>query len=601
MERSLLLSALALGCVGYACGIALTQGGPGRVRAHSGRPAADRAYLLAALLLPVLVFIVTLPARPPFGAGHGFGTGFAIGGVGALLAYLMAARALRAEPGQPLFGAAMSAGPMSIAISAVVLPQLLMRDNSVDSLAGIAIGWFCCTMIQVTGLRAVNLDSSDSSDSSKSVSGMGGDLRDGVILALVSAMGFAVTACAVAILSAYRGNEEFQGARWGAAATVLAAGVPFTIFLCSLSAPVFARLGLKTPFPRLFGSLTQRLFTSEDGRQAAARLWRIAAASGILLLLAKLLALRDLNQPKLLYVTGIGLLAGWIAWWLLAEGRGYRAERESGAGAAYLVPLAVLAMLGAVIVSFNLMAGFGVGAMVLAAWLAVGMAQAILLESGPEIEGETHAAGSLYSVQGLVQLLLFGVGIVLYRLAATRFSEDLRGVTLTEYYAIVAFLLGSVVPGLLGAFTQSVTSLKPGRQLVRLFISGALTLAIPGVAIILWKSKVILALLAGLALAVVSPLWNRAGGSHEDEGVSFSALLPALFALGVVLALSQWTHHALAFATLSREAKIGLLKWVIGGLIAFILAADYGERIAGRMRKASAPDPRPAQTGGGAQ
>ncbi len=579
MERSLLLSALALGCVGYACAAALLHAGrkaSGKKYAVSG--GSDRAYVFTTVGLALLVFLATLPSKPPFATGHGLGLGFVVGSLGALLAYVIAARAMASETGQPLLGAALSAGPLSAGLVAITLPQLVLHDTALDALLGVAVGWFAGTLILLTGF--IGRRSSDESAIAPHVHGS-------AVLTLVTSLGFVATLAGIAALGIYRDTAEFQSDRWSAAGTVLGAGIPFTIFICSLSAPLLARVGLKTPFPRLFGSVTQRLFTSEDGRQAASRIWRIVLASGLLLVLAWLLSNRVLNHPRLLHITAIGLTAGWICWWLLAEGQGNSADRSRPV---YFVPLAAVTILAAVIVSFNLMAAFGVGCMIIAGWLAVGMAQSIVHESAAQGTGTTATV----PLQSLIQLMFFGTAVVLYRLVTTRFSDDVRGVNLTEYYALMAFLLASALPTMLASLLSSTdqsTAKSPARQITRLAICGALMLAFPAIALILWKAKVALALTIGLALATIVPLWNKRSDSGDSNAIDYTTLLPAVIALGMVLALSQWTHHVLTFATLSRDAKIGLLKWIIGGLIAFIFAADFGGRLFGKHGSNSAPLP----------
>jgi hypothetical protein len=561
MERSLLYGALALGCVGYACAIALTHGSP-RAESRSTAPVLARPFIITAVLLPLLVFLATLPTRAPFASGHGFGSGFGMGAIGALLAGWLIVRSLRASRDVPLFGAAVSAGPLSAAVAVTATAQLMLHAELIDALAGVAIGWFCVSITLIAGFVSSQSQPSD---------------LPRAVLPLASAAGFTAAVCSIATLGAFRGGEDFAADRWSAAGIALAAGVPFAIYLCSITAPLFARIGLKTPFPRLFTWLTQRLVSTEDGRAAAARVWRAMAATLILLGLAKLLSTRALDQPHLFTAALAGVLAGWVCWWLVAEGRAVRSG-DDGPVAPQFVPIAVLLLLGVGVVAFNQLAGFGVGVAVISAWLSFGMAQAFVAESRVESAADSADTPSS-SLQGLLHLLFFGLGFLLFRLVTTRFADDLKGVGLADHYGIAGFLAGSVVPVLLAALMP--TGGRPARSLARLIVIGLLTLAIPATALILWRSKVAVALVAGLGLATVAPLWNRSG-SRESAGFSVSALLQALLALGVMLGLSQWTHHALGFASLTRDAKVGLVTWIVGGLIVAVLTLDFGGRLASR-------------------
>src|SRR5438105_15298277 len=82
MERSLLWSAFAMGWVGWLCS-ALARGP--RAMRPPGASAVPRAIVATAAALPVLVFLITLPSRPPFAAGQGLGRGFLLGRLCALL------------------------------------------------------------------------------------------------------------------------------------------------------------------------------------------------------------------------------------------------------------------------------------------------------------------------------------------------------------------------------------------------------------------------------------------------------------------------------------------------------------------------------------
>jgi hypothetical protein len=578
MERSLLIGALTLGCVGFLCSIAVVSGRDSR-GGWNTTPVLDRGFWILAALMPFAIFFATLPSNPPiFSQGHGFGSGFAVGGLAALLSGWMLIRSIGAPRDTPLFGAGLSAGPLSASVAAVALIRLLLHDQLVIALLSAATGWFTVTMIFVAGLIA-------RSDESRTCHAQ---------VPLASSAGFMAVICSAAALGDYRGETVSASDTWSTAAIVMAAGVPLVVYLCSLSASLFARVGLKTPFPRLFAGITQRLFSTEDGRAAAARVWRAIVASGLLIGLAYLLSSKLLTQPSLFTISIAGALAGWVCWWLVAEGSAVRSG-DSSASAPQFVPIAVLLILGVSVVAFNRLAGFGIAVALISAWLSLAMAQAFVVESANTAPDSHSAAEPAANLQGLFQLLLFGVGFLIYRVVMTRFSDDLRGVGLADHYGIAGFLTGAVAPVLMAGVVASAFASKSSRTALvigRLVVAGLLALAIPAVAIVLWRSKVVLTLVAGLSLASVSSLWGRRDADSEVEGSA--DLMQSMFALGSMLAISLWTHHAVGFGALTRDAKTGLITWIAGGIVIAILALDLGGRAAARLSGSS----KPASAGG---
>src|SRR5690349_11578196 len=118
MERSLLLLSFALGGVVWLCGF-LTAG----LGSRGGRlaePWSSKLWIAGAIVLPVVVFLITLPARPPiFTAGHGLGIGFLVGGLLGLLAVWTIVRACgAADRSEPVSGAAAIAAPAGLALMA---------------------------------------------------------------------------------------------------------------------------------------------------------------------------------------------------------------------------------------------------------------------------------------------------------------------------------------------------------------------------------------------------------------------------------------------------------------------------------------------------
>ena len=111
MERILLWSVLAFGVVGWLGGLLLIGRSSGSGGDSASSPTTDEAtdeatsgdarssggvqrpFLLLAAALPFVVLLATLPSRPPFAAGQGFGRGFFWGGLMALLAGYTLSRA----------------------------------------------------------------------------------------------------------------------------------------------------------------------------------------------------------------------------------------------------------------------------------------------------------------------------------------------------------------------------------------------------------------------------------------------------------------------------------------------------------------------------
>ena len=75
MEHNLVWGSLAVGCIGWLCALALAKSARS---AESGGLAKLHLYLASAL--PIVVWLATLPASPPFSDGQGWGRGFGMGG-----------------------------------------------------------------------------------------------------------------------------------------------------------------------------------------------------------------------------------------------------------------------------------------------------------------------------------------------------------------------------------------------------------------------------------------------------------------------------------------------------------------------------------------
>src|SRR5689334_10161779 len=110
MERSLLIGASALGVVGWLLSLLLARS----ERSASAWRTLAAPFRWTALFLPVLVFLLSLPSSGIFSAGQGFGRGFLIGAIAALLSAIAVVGARVSE--RTVVNATVVAAPLWLAI-----------------------------------------------------------------------------------------------------------------------------------------------------------------------------------------------------------------------------------------------------------------------------------------------------------------------------------------------------------------------------------------------------------------------------------------------------------------------------------------------------
>jgi hypothetical protein len=290
--------------------------------------------------------------------------------------------------------------------------------------------------------------------------------------------------------------------------------------------------------------------------------------------LAFLISRKLVIQPAVVNVVLVGIAAALVAAWLLHDATA--AEPLNTQTPEHPTPntiLAVLVLLAAVMVSYQMLAGFGVGLAVLAAWLVGGISAST---DGAE---SRSAAGSPL----LASTLCFGTVFVVYRLAVERFREDLRGVTLTDHYALFGFVFGLLVPALLARFAPIDRGF--GSSILKAGIVGLLALAAPAGIILVWGQKTLLTFLFGLALAA-SPALRLSGPYRQAVQAFKNQTMAALIAIGLALAVAQWTHLALPLASLPRPEKLRILAWGVGIIVVLLIGSDFAGRVRARRRAA---------------
>lgn len=535
MQHTLLWVALVLGGAGWV-GLFLL--------AFARRSATGRAlplrrpFLWLAGLLPLVVWLATLPTRPPFSSGQGWGRGFLLGGVVAFASALIMLRASSSPRRAALifpFGA----------LIIVCLPLLWMRSSIIEALLGAALSWSAVSLVLAGGVEEpqaggeFDLNRTGSSQT---------------VTALLNGSVFATTLCAVAALGVYRDVAGADVARgtYSSLAVVLAAGVALAL-------------------------LAAVLWEEAATKEASAGARFSGSISTILCLVVPLgagywMAMRVLDDLRPLYVVAVGVGLGLLS-------RVWAAQRKGDEPPSPGVPAAmILVALCGFGFAFQLMQGFGVGLMLLGAWPASLLA---LPNTSPQRDEEQRRLAQEGEWAHVLTLLgAFLAVLLMSRLFATRFRADLRGAGFADQFALFGFLAGAVLPAFLcslgfgsSAKSRDISSSsreRAGASLVRLALVGALALALPGAMLGLWGIKVVPAFFAGLALAqcgfvpIASARWSGAS---------------ALLSLAMASTLSQWAPRLLPLAGASRAQRMHALLWGVGGLLLFLLLVDYGARL----------------------
>ena len=548
LERNVLLVVSALGAAGWLCAFLLSRGAGERGAQGAG---VRTPFILTAVLLPIVTSVGICLVQTP--TASVWGLGVLLGAAGALLGAWPAISSRRSQTS--LSEAARIAAPRCLALVVVTLPLLWVDTAPVEVLVAVPVGWAIAAAALFAGL----LDAAEQ---------QGPERRrtSPAAVSLISGLGFAATLAATAALGTYRADTQ---PGWSAGAVAVGAGVPFALLLGVLTGDAFGRGSVRGP---LRGG------------------WRVVLSAGVLLGLADLVGQRVIGQPNLVAVAGMGVALALVLWWLVADG-----DRDGGTSVptfsaqeiAVAGALAAAAVLGAFMVAFYLLAGYGVGVMLLAAWPVFDLAVLPVLCQQAAAEPIARSRDDMAMVRSLSRFLLFGVMLLLYRLLTTRFDGDLRGATLTDEFALFGFLVGATLPWLLtGVFGHS-PSPSPGWSLARLVLVLSAAVAVPGLMLAVWGAKTALALIAGLALATIG--YQVGGGDMPAKAATqptpaWTTMLAPLIALVTALAMTVWMHPVVQFAEQTRAVRMHLVAWVLGMLILAIAAADYGGR-AGAWRR----------------
>lgn len=503
MERGLLWAAAVMGVAVFLARFASPRrGDPLADALPEPGPKGWNFPLIGAAFLAPLLYLLTLPTHGAFfHPGGMLGVGYLLGGIGAFLVLATTLRrygtAVLVAPTTSVIGVA---GAVGLAAALAAGGQLFLRASLVDALLGVAIGWFCVTLAWYLALPA--------------------DARgDETARQLAAGAGAAAALCAASVFGTLRDGitPEIAKGTWGGALTLFAAFGALLIAGARFL-PLFSQSG------------------AGKGARSLPYLILLLGAGAGLYLLAQKYAL----DSKFAYAGIGGMLVSGVGCWALRADKGKN-----------IAPVVTFMLIvGGFTASAQMLQGVGASAFVLALWLGYAALK----------EDSDFAARSAAKPE-LMLLPLFATSLLLFRLFTTRWENDLRGVGLTDSYALFGFLVGGFLPSLLTATSVvsaqwSVVGRRGWAGVAGLAVTAALTVAVPAAVILLFGAKAASALMVGLAVGRV--IMSPRGG-----------ILPALLAIGVGLAMTQFFGHLLPPEEWTRAEKIKAL----GVIIAVLLAA----------------------------
>lgn len=574
MERSLLWFVLAAGAAGWCTAVALGLACRGR------RAGPGPAFVWLSLIAPLAAFALSNVDAAPFSPGGGLGLGILLGGVAAAGAlYGLVSLSLA---GAGAHGAASAvAGGLCAAAVAPALGLLWRWDASLDALAGAAAGWVAVAAVWLTGLAT----STEAPSEEPAL-----ERRRAAVAATLVAAGYGVTVAAAAMLATLRDTQAPPAGpgEWAATALAVSVIVPALVLVVALPSAALVRIRLRVPLGGLVSAAASRLFPSETSRRAAERGWRLALFAALAYGAATVLAWQIAPVSGLDEVVLLGLGAAVVCRWLAREE--WSSEPDE-ASRGYHAALGLLVVLGGLTASYYYHAGWAMAVALLAAWGVGALALCSAIESPVASSDQTAPAAA--SADAFARLLCFGVPLVLYRVVSSRFEDQLRVPSFGDQFGVVGLLVGALLPGLLAGH-----ALAPGLgaigALVRLPITGLLTVLVPALLLMVFGDRFTAALLVGLALGVAwSPLRVARAGAVGERLRDHHALA-AVLALAIAVVFAQATGLLVELGPLQRADKIRAIAWSAIAMGALWALADASARIAAwRARRRAATEGAP--------
>ena len=390
----------------------------------------ERRRIAAGFALSLFLFVVlgllALLKHPPFSSGQRLGAGYLIAGLMALLAAVLCSRLM--NPGRAYWPYPFVLA-MSLALAASSLTLLLFKGDPAEALLGCALGFTV-----VAGVFRIAYASGRMADFSRPVE---------------AGAALAVTLCAASTQGLYHFNHRAERGWWA--------------FPLALAA--FWLLGQIISY-----------FASSHRSMARYPVGSLLISAGLSAALAVVLGsvlglkLEPARSVFPLLITGV-ITAALVIWLAMTAER----EIEDRPLWIQVAGVSVLLALFLLVISYKVMAGFGVAVGLIAAWVVVGSALGM---------------GALAARLPL-QVLLMGANFLLLELFLARPGLYIGEVDLSLHYTVVGVILGVLLPAVYSALVLEAS-------IGRAFMLGALGALSPVILLTLWGHDALLGLMIGL-------------------------------------------------------------------------------------------------------
>ena len=545
MERSLIWSVIALGGMGWLSCLLAHFGADRLIAFRQLWQKLHTSAIWIGTSLPIIIFFISLPTRPPFSDGHGLGIGFLLGGAAALLGSLPALMMRRST--NALKNASTLVGGMWLTISFAGIGIFWNADSRMDILVCLAIGHCAVSTLLFTQL----LHDDESRLAAPSL--------------LLNTL-FATTLSGITALGVERGSDALSALRWSGAALLMSFTIPLAIAVASATLSSLLRPLSKIPGAGAVKSVAASTIKSQKSRTFGEQLLTGAIGLGLAALLVRVVSARIL-EPRSWMVLSLGITAAIVVWLLVAEED--RRTTDETSSLPYSM-LGTLVFLGAGVAAFSLMRGFGQGLLALGAIGVAGLAAAHDLSLTGETRRHIESRLSRFAA-----LLALPVVWVLFRVIQARFGDTLRTIGLSDHFALIGFVLGITLPTLATAISspRNAFDSTPNR-VFRLVCAAIIVIGLPAIAMLLWKGKIVLALISGFA---ISSTGLAIRGNNSIAGLRTNGL-NVLWSIAGILGLCQFSNRWIAASSLTREGKMHLMEGIIGGALLLLILVEFGSR-----------------------